>query len=173
MRVIRTQVSGLPGMHARYDLRMTGRDVDRAEWAKIVRELLDRHTRGKKAPLARRLDISEKTIDRWLDGSVRVSDESVFKVAAAFELNPVDLLMRLGVVAREEIPVYPSEIIDEEQRRVIDREDLDAEQKAYILAELERMRATDEELLSAQRERDRRTRRERVDILIERIRRPA
>jgi transcriptional regulator with XRE-family HTH domain len=160
-------------MRARYDLRMTGRDVDRAEWAKIVRELLDQHTRGKKAPLARRLGISEKTIDRWLDGTVRVSEESVYKVAAEFDLNPVDLLMLLGLVTRDEIPVYPSAVIDDEQRRVIDRDDLDAEQKAYILAELEKMRATDEELLAAQRERDRRTREERVDGLIERISRTA
>lgn len=173
VRVARTQTPLLPGMRARYDLRMTGRDVDRDEWAQIVRELLDQHTRGKKAPFARNLDVSEKTIDRWLARSVRVSEESVYKVAGAFDLNPVDLMIRLGLITRDQVPVFSNEQIDDEQLRVLDNPDLDDEQKAQILRALDDMRATDEQLLAAQRERDRRAREARVDSLIERMRRSA
>jgi hypothetical protein len=144
----------------------------------VVQQILDERCDGNRSGFARQVTIdgrhmSPRTVYGWLNGESDVKESSVRAVAEAFGLNPIELLIQVGFLTREHVPRYPGEVIDEEQRRVIDRDDLDAEQKAYILAELEKMRATDEELLAAQRERDRRTREERVDSLIERIRRTA
>lgn len=152
--------------------------VDRKVWASVVQEILDAECRGNRSEFARRVVIdgrpmSPRTVYGWLRGEADVRESSVRAVASAFNLNPVELLIRVGFLTREQIPVYPSDVIDEEEMRVLDHPGLDAEQKEYILRELEKMRATDEELLARQRERDRQNREARVDSLIDRVRRGA
>jgi hypothetical protein len=149
--------------------------VDRNVWATVVKQILDDQCHGNRSEFARRVIIdgrpmSPRTVYGWLNGEADVKESSVRAVADAFGLNPVEMLIQVGFLTREQVPVYPDSVIDEEQRRVLESEDLDDQQKAYILAELDKMRATDEDLLHAQRERDRRRREERIDILIEGMR---
>jgi transposase-like protein len=54
------------------------------------------HTRGKKEPFARRLGINSRSVTRWLDQEVDVSEESVRLVARTFDVTPVQLLVRVG-----------------------------------------------------------------------------
>lgn len=165
------------GVAYRYDLRVVG-VVDRGAWAGLVQEILDGKCDGNRSEFARRVLIdgrpmSPRTVYGWLRGEADVKESSVRAVAGAFGLNPVELLIRVGFLSREQVPVFPGEVIDAEQRRVLERDDLDDQQKAYILGELDKMRETDEELLARQRERDRANRDARIDSLIDRVRRGA
>lgn len=172
---IRVSTPGNPVIHFRYDRLVATGEVNRQAWAQIVRDLWTEFTapgkNPKKAPFARLLGVDPTTVDNWLDCAFDVKEASVRQVAERTGHNAMEWLIQVGYYSADELPRYSSTVIDEEQRRVLDRDDLDAEQQAYILRELEKMRATDEELLALQRERDRRNRDAQVDSLIERIRR--
>lgn len=103
-RVVRARTPVFSGPEARYDLIVTDGQVDRAEWAKVVQELLDTHTKGKKEPFARLIGVNARTVHSWLDQTMSVSEQSVRRVAAACGLSAIDLLVRVGVYARDEIP---------------------------------------------------------------------
>lgn len=159
--------------------------VDRTEWAKVVQELLDveaaplveggrPRVHGAKTRFADRAKLkTARTVDTWLHCTADVKEASVKQVAEGYGLNPMDLLIRVGYYTVDELPRISNEQIDEEQRAVLDRDDLDDEQKALILQELDKMRSTDERLLDEQRRRDRERRSERLEVLIERLRRTA
>jgi hypothetical protein len=141
--------------------------VNREEWAAIVRELLAEHTKGKKAPFARLVKVDPSTVDNWLASRVQVSEDSVRQVAEAFGLSPIQLLIQVGRYSAAHIPAgLAPEVVDEEQRRVIEDDSLSNEQKASILAQLEEMRDNDERLLAEQRERDKQRRLRELDLLI-------
>lgn len=163
------------GVGYRYDLHVTG-VVDRRAWAEVVQEILDAECHGNRSEFARRVVIdgrpmSPRTVYSWLRSEADVKESSVRAVAEAFKLNSVELLIRVGFLTREQFPTFPSEVIDEEQRAVIDRDDLDAESKAAILRALDEMRQTDEDALRQQRDRLRQYRDDRIALLIERARR--
>ncbi|MEV0805764.1 hypothetical protein [Micromonospora sp. NPDC050200] len=148
-------------------------EVDVNEWAKVVRELLDSETRGKKAPFARAVGVDVRTVSNWLDRAVAVREANVRRVAETFELNPVELLVRVGVLQPADLPYRPTdEEIDEEQRAVLES-DLDDETKAEVLQQLEEMRAADERLIVEQRERDKQRRMRELTYRIEQARRSA
>jgi hypothetical protein len=148
-------------------------EVNRAEWARIVRGLLADLTKGKKATLGRLIEKDPKTIDNWLLGSVRVSEESIRDVADRTGNNAMEWLVQVGYYQLGELPYQPTdEEIDDEQRQVLDS-DLDDETKAAILQELDKMRAADERLLDEQRERDRQRRQRELAWRIEQARRSA
>ncbi|MFI6759401.1 hypothetical protein ACIBF5_09695 [Micromonospora sp. NPDC050417] len=148
-------------------------EVNRAEWAKIVRALLTERTKSKKAPLARLISKDPKTIDNWLAGSVKVSEESIRSVAELTGHSAMEWLIQVGYYQLGELPYQPTEEeIDEEQRQVLES-DLPADQKAAILEQLESMRADDERLIVEQRERDRQRRMRELAWRIEQARRTA
>lgn len=163
--VTRNSVTDFP-----YHLLVAG-EVNREAWSAFVREDLLPLTKGKKATLARLLGVDPKTIDLWLQGRVRVSEASVRQVAERTQRRAGDLLVRVGVYTLDDLPAVTltDEQIDEEQRRVLDT-DLDDEQKALILAELDAMRTDDERLLEEQRTRDRQRRQQRIAEMIDRAR---
>lgn len=137
-----------------YDRLVATGQVNRGEWANIVRELLTKFTKGKKATFARMLGMDPKTIDNWLDGSVKVSEESIRHVAERTGHSAMEWLIQVGYYVVEDLPHQPTdEEIDEEMRLVLDS-DLDDETKAQVLRELDAMRADDERLIVEQRERD-------------------
>lgn len=168
-----------------YDQLVAGGVVDRGEWARVVRELLDQEaapakeggklrTHGAKTRFAAKVGIAVRTCDSWLRSEVDVKEASVKAVAEAYGLNAINLLIRVGFYTREEIPPgLTNEQIDEEQRAVLELDDVDDQQKAMILQALEEMRQDDERILDEQRARDRRRRHERVAELIDRARRSA
>ncbi|QOC89846.1 hypothetical protein [Micromonospora craniellae] len=148
-------------------------EVDVNEWAKVVQELLDSKTKSKKAPFARAVGVDVRTVSNWLDRAVAVRETNVRRVAETFDLNPISLLLRVGVLQSADLPYQPTdEEIDEEQRKVLET-DLDDETKAEILQQLEEMRAADERLIVEQRERDKQRRMRELTFRIEQARRTA
>ncbi len=168
-----------------YDQLVAGGVVDRAEWASVVRELLEQEgapaskggkprTHGAKTRFAAKVGVAVRTADSWLRSEVDVKEASVKAVAEAYGINAISLLIRVGFYTREEIPTgLTNKQIDEEQRAVLELDDLSDQQKAMILQALDEMRQDDERILHEQRTRDRRRRQERVAELVERARRVA
>lgn len=106
---------------------------------------------GKKTELARRLSVSTKTVDRWLDGSVDVSEEKVRDVARAFSRDVGALLVKVGYYAETDVPggatsrrwAYPD--LDAEAVALVESSGLPAEVQEQLLEELRRMAQTDAE----------------------------
>lgn len=122
--------------------------VDRIEWAKFVNELLDEIPRRNKAELSRRIGYRERTIDRWLQCLVAVDEASIRQVADRTGRNALELLIRIGLYRREELPApaIPPEdqwIVDTIEKSAVN---IDPAVKARLIAvELERARREREE----------------------------
>lgn len=149
---------------------MSGEEI-RDRWATVVQRILDEHCAGNKSAFARRVvidgrAINPRTVYAWLRGDMDVRESSVRAVAEGFELNPLELLVEVGVYTPEQRAQASAEQFDEERRRVLDS-DLTNQQKAYILQELDRMEAEDEAAIEQLRQKDRRRRAERVSTLLE------
>jgi hypothetical protein len=86
-----------------YSAHVSELRVDRAAWAALVSDLVDRETRGKKAAFARLIDVSTRTLDRWLAQEVDVSEESVRSVARATGRPAMDLLIKVGYYRQDEV----------------------------------------------------------------------
>src|ERR1044072_1956751 len=80
-------------------------EIDRAEWKRVVLELLATEADGNRTELARLIGVDYQTIRRWIAGSHKVSEENVRTVARAFKLNTTDLLVRVGYYQAEEMAV--------------------------------------------------------------------
>lgn len=106
-------------MHVGYSPGMAERRIDRDAWAKVVQGFVDAASRGNKSAFARRVGMTTKTIDRWLAGSVDVSEQSVRVVAEALGQNPMDLLVLLGYYRPDEIVATPPAPIDPREDPVI------------------------------------------------------
>lgn len=91
---------------------MSERKIDRAAWADLVSDLVDRETRGKKAAFSRLIGVSTRTLDRWLAQEVDVSEESVRSVARATNRPAMDLLIRVGYYRQDEAPGPSGEPLD-------------------------------------------------------------
>lgn len=98
-------------MHARYPALVAPADgIDRAAWAKLVADLLERETKGKKLPFARLVGRDPRTVDRWLRCEVTVDEESVRQVARALDRSPVDLLVQVGYYRQSDLaPTIPQD----------------------------------------------------------------
>jgi hypothetical protein len=169
-RIVRRGWRLRPEAHFRYDLAMSGK-VDRAAWAGVVQRLLDEECAGNKSAFARRVVVDERAINprtvyAWLGGTMAVSEASVRAVAEGFGLNPLELLVEVGVYTPDQLPRTTPEQFDAERRLVLDS-NLANDVKARILQELDRMEAEDEAAIEQLREKDRRRRRERVAVLLQ------
>jgi hypothetical protein len=154
-------------------------EVNRQAWVEVVRELLaeeaESHgkSHGSKTRFAAKAGVSVRTVDTWLRQLVDVKEASVRAVAEAYGRDLMELLIRVGFYAVEQMPYRPTdEEIDEEQRQVLES-DLDDDMKAEILQQLEEMRAADERLIVEQRERDKQRRMRELEYRIDRARRSA
>lgn len=180
IRSRRTSWNVRPESRFQYDQLVASGVVNRDEWARVIREILELEaaplteggkprTHGSKTRFAAKAGIAVRTVDSWLHSDVDVKEASVRAVADGYGINAMNLLIRVGFYKIEELPPrLTDEQIDEEQRAVLDRSDLDDGQKAYILQELEAMRSTDERILEEQRARDRQRREQRIAEMIER-----
>lgn len=161
---------------------MAGGEVDREKWARVVRDLLaleaaplveggKPRTHGAKTRFAEKVGLkTPRTVDTWLAQQVDVKEASVRGVAEAYGRNAMSLLVEVKYYREEEIPDrVPTEIIDDEQRAVLDL-DIDDESKGWLLHQLEAMRESDEEMIARLRARDRERRDERMRELIAQVR---
>lgn len=147
------------GVHAMYSAGVSERKVNRDEWAKIVDGLLRRHTRGNKSALARDLKVDVRTISRWLNSEVDVSEDSVREVARVYSLAPMQLLVNVGYYRLGELLPSPTEgagARDEEMELILTA-DVSDEMKKRMIA-----------LLVEQRERDKARRIEDIRWRLER-----
>ncbi len=111
--------------HVAYHVPMDSEHrIDRAEWAAVVREVLETETGGKKEPLARLLGINSKTLQRWLSEEVAVSEEYVRLVARTTGRDPMGLLTRVGYYREADLnvkpPPNPLEIAEDAALKVIE-----------------------------------------------------
>lgn len=160
-----------------YDRLVATGEVNREEWANIVRALwLDFTPDGKnpkKAPFARLLGVDITTLDNWLNCSVNVKEASVRQVADRTENNAMEWLIQVGYYTLDELPdrpQLPNAVVDEEMRAVLDDPTLTDAQKAMILEELDTWRAEDEQVIEVQRDRDKRRRLDRLHARIAHVR---
>lgn len=130
-------------MHVGYSPGMPERRIDRDAWAKVVRGFVDAASRGNKSAFARRVGMTTKTIDRWLAGTVDVSEQSVRVVAEALDQNPMDLLVLLGYYRPDEIVAPPARVDAREDpviQAILDNRKLaESEKAALVKRELERI----------------------------------
>jgi hypothetical protein len=150
---------------------MSGEEI-RDRWATVVQRILDEHCAGNKSAFARRVvidgrAINPRTVYAWLRGDMDVRESSVRAVAEGFELNPLELLVEVGVYTPEQRARASAQEFDEERRLVLDSKELDNSQKAFILQEIDRMEAEDEAAIEQLRAKDRRRRAERVAALMQ------
>jgi len=164
---------------SRYDHLVATDEVNREAWAEVVQELLVAETKaqnkkhGSKTRFASKSGVSVRTVDTWLRQEVDVKESNVRAVAEAYGVDLMELLIRVGFYAVEQMPYRPTdEEIDDEQRQVLDS-DLDDEYKAELLQDLDAMRTGDERLIVEQRERDKRRRMRELGWRIEQGRRGA
>lgn len=106
---------------------------------------------GKKTELAKRLGVSTKTVDRWLDRDVDVSEEKVRVAARAFSMDVGTLLVAVGYYAEADVPggstsrrwAYPD--LDAESVALVESSGLPPKVQEDLLEELRRMAQTDAE----------------------------
>lgn len=147
-------------------------DVNRDAWATVVQRILDEECKGNKSAFARRVivdgrAINPRTVYAWLSGEMAASEKSVRAVAEGFSLNPIELLVEVGVYTPDQMLRIRHEEMDEERQAVIDDPGFDDVQREYILKELDRMEEEDEAAIAVLRERDRRRRVERLKTLMD------
>lgn len=131
---------------------MAARRINRDEWARQVERLIVSETAGNKTKFAARVGVTYKTVNRWLNSEVDVSQENVRAVARALELPPGDLLVRVGYYTEGDFaapaPVPPppgggpDDVLD-----LIMTSDLPPSMKRRMIERLSRLRV-------AQRERE-------------------
>jgi hypothetical protein len=124
------------GTHARYALVVAGDgSINRDAWAKLVGELIQRETKGKKLPFARLIGVDPRTVDRWLHCEVVVKEESVRDVARAFSLQAIDLLVQVGYYKATDLspPTYPDPHEDPVIKRIMADQRLDENQRAELV----------------------------------------
>lgn len=130
---------------------MAERRVDREEWAKVLSQLIAEEAAGNKSAFARMAGTTYRTVVRWLNQEVDVSEDKVREIARALRIRPIDLLVRVGYyqpgeLERPERPT-PDEVAADPALRVIEESDFPPRVKARMrqrLAELRAQRAAAE-----------------------------
>lgn len=170
-RVLRPKWQVRKETRSGYDHPVANGVLDRQEWAKVVRELLDvegaERKHGAKTRLAGKAGVTTRTVDTWLTAQVDVQEANVRRVATAYELNAMDLLIRVGLYSVDQLPRVSPAQMNVERQRVLDNADLDDEAKADILRKLDEWEAADEELIRQLRQKDQERRAQRITDLIE------
>lgn len=124
-------------------------EVNLGEWARVVQEVIDREAEvrsyGSKTRAASRIGVNVRTLDTWLLKKVRVKEDSVRAVAAAYDMNPIELLVRVGYYSVRDVPLRePTEEDDPEIRKVLEL-DIDDATKCVLIDRITMMRAADRE----------------------------
>lgn len=101
---------------------------------------IDPDQRGASATLARRADIAESQINRWLKQGHQPSIENLRKIAPILRVDVLELLVRAGHISADEaIAAGPAETLRAEEAIVADSGLADRD-KRILLATLAEMR---------------------------------
>ncbi len=131
--------------NVRYAGDMSARRINREAWAAEVQQLITEETAGNRSRFAVLVGMSYKTVGRWLDCSVDVSEDSVRQVARALGINALDLLIRVGYYQPSDIqpaaPPVAAEVADDPALSAILETDLPPRYKARMIQRLTELRA--------------------------------
>ena len=127
------------------------RRINREAWAAEVGRLINEEAGGNRSRFSVLVGFNYKTVGRWLNSSVDVSEESVRAVARALSIAPMDLLTRVGYysAADLQLPQAPTraEIVADPAIQAIESSEVPPRVKA-------KMRQRLHELREAQRQRE-------------------
>lgn len=94
-------------MKVRYLVRVSAnggdRRVDRTAWAALVDTWKRTIAGGNQTRLAEILGVTSRTVSRWLNQEVDVSEGNVTAAARAVGRSPIELLVRVGYYDPEEV----------------------------------------------------------------------
>jgi transcriptional regulator with XRE-family HTH domain len=79
------------------------RSVDRTAWAVLVESWRVNSAGGNQTTLAKMLDVTPRTVSRWLREEVDVSEDNVRSAAEVFGRRPLELLVQVGFYTAEEV----------------------------------------------------------------------
>lgn len=107
------------GSRSLYHQGVAERRIDRDAWARLLADLINVESRGKKATFARLVGVDPKSINLWLNQGVDVSEDSVRRIARALGRAPRDMLIQVGYYSSAELgqppdqpdPVEPDPVI--------------------------------------------------------------
>jgi hypothetical protein len=99
-------------------------EINREEWARLVAQLIKEEADGNKTRFAALAGTTYKTVNRWLNSEVAVSEESVREVARRLHRNAVDMLVRVGYYSATEFtaPEPPDPTEDPALRAILETE---------------------------------------------------
>jgi hypothetical protein len=115
---LRTLPSPKLDVRVRYSPGVSERKIDRAAWAALLVPLILSEAGGNKSKFCRTIGVSTRTLDRWLDMQVDVSEQSVRDVARALNRSAAEFLVRIGYYRHAELnppatgPEEHDELID-------------------------------------------------------------
>jgi len=89
------------GVHVPYADRVAA-EIDRVAWARVVTELVARNG-GNKTTFAAAVGVDRKTVTRWTQGNVAVSEENVRRVARAVGEPVANLLLEVGLYQAQDL----------------------------------------------------------------------
>lgn len=136
-----------------------GREIDRAEWSRVILELLDAEAGGNRTRLAEMVGVTYLTVKRWIDARNTVSEDSVRAVARAFNMSAIDLLIRVGYYQIDELAPAPAVVgpakgaPTDEIRDLIDAAAITPSEKRELHKQVALKRAEAEAALKADTER--------------------
>jgi hypothetical protein len=79
-------------------------EIDRQAWARVVAQLAAQESAGNKTLFAATIGVDRRTVIRWIQAQVAVSEESVRTVARKLGLQARDLLVQVGYYQAGELP---------------------------------------------------------------------
>lgn len=117
-----TRVLVKRGTRVGYSAAMSTRRIDRDAWATLVRSLIVATSRGNKSAFARKVGVTTRTLDRWLDAQVDVSEQSVRAVAEGLGKSPLEMLVAVGYYTTQDVQAIAANLaaipVDEELEAV-------------------------------------------------------
>lgn len=142
--ILRTRAPLRRDTDVTYAALVAGR-VDREEWAKVLLQLIAEESGGNKSAFARLIGSTYRTVLRWLNEEVDVTEAKVREIAQALNISPVGLLIRVGYYQQAELdragPPTPEEIAADPALRVIEASNAPPRVKAAWRARLAELRA--------------------------------
>lgn len=136
-----------PDTKVRYRVGVADRrEINREAWAALVAALVRSHAEGNQTRFAKLVDVTPKTVSRWLRQEVAVTEENVRVVARKVGEQPLTFLVRVGYYTVAEAQSgaidasgYPEDDLELEIQ-LIRESRLPEDVKGELIAEARRMR---------------------------------
>lgn len=142
-------------MRVGYAPDVSERRIDRDAWADEIKSLIATEAGGNKTRFGKMIDLSVKSIDRWLDREVDVREENVRRVCRALQIPVQDMLLKVGYYQPADFEQAAVDQTTEDDRAatLIRDSDLSPAAKRQLLAHLAEQREAHEQQRLADAER--------------------